>query len=106
MIIDHSQNSQDGNQFEYDYHSADKRGGAAIETSMQSYSRHIARHLGSGAKKLAKAHNNSQNVQVHTDESSEHDKDEMQTKEYGGTHRMQDPNFENIEQISDGENHQ
>ena len=36
-------------------------------------------------------------MQVHTDESSEHDKDEIQTKEYGGTNRMQDPNFENID---------
>ena len=57
MVIDHSQNSPDANQYEYEYHSADKGGGAAIETSMQSYSRHIARHLGSGAKKVNKAQN-------------------------------------------------
>lgn len=52
MKIDHSQTSPDNaNQYEYEYHSADKGpGAAAIETSMQSYSRGIARHLGSGSK--------------------------------------------------------
>jgi hypothetical protein len=62
MVIDHSQMSPEANQFEYEYHSADKGAGAAIETSMQSYSRGIARHLGSGAKKIANKGQNSQNI--------------------------------------------
>jgi hypothetical protein len=104
MKIDHSQKSSPENKdFEYDYHSAEKGGaGAAIETSMQSYSRHIARHLGSASKK-----NESKIIQNHLseDESSEHEKDDIQTNGYGGngTHRMQENNFDNIQQISDGE---
>jgi hypothetical protein len=34
MVIDNSQMSPEANQFEYEYHSADKGAGAAIETSM------------------------------------------------------------------------
>ena len=96
MIIDHSQISPEGNQYEYEYHSADKGNVAAIETSMQSYSRHIARHLGSGAKKTNKGQSGQQ-VHNQSDESSEHDKDEIQTKEYAGTNRHQDANFEHID---------
>ena len=101
MKIDHSQSSPENKDFEYDYHSAEKGGaGAAIETSMQSYSRHIARHLGSASKK-----NESKALQNHLseDESSEHEKDDIQTNGYGGTNRMQENNFDNIEQISDGD---
>jgi hypothetical protein len=78
MIIDDSQASPtDKNQqfAEYDYHSAEKGGQApAIETSMQSYSRGIGRHLGSAQKKKKDDRN------VDTDES--HDKDDIVTNGY------------------------
>jgi hypothetical protein len=57
MVIDHCQSSPDANHYEYEYHSAEKGGGAAIETSMQSYRMQISRHRGSAAKKLSKAQN-------------------------------------------------
>ena len=96
MVIDHHVNSPN-NQFEYEYHSAEKGAGAAIETSMQSYSRHIARHLGSGAIKKEKDTRHD----AHSDEES-YEKDDIQTNGNGGTNRHNDHlQFENIDQISE-----
>ena len=40
---------------------------------------------------------------LHTDESSVHDKDDVVTNGYNNTNRAHDPHFDNIEQISDSE---
>jgi hypothetical protein len=76
MVIERNSNmNSPNNQFEYEYHSAEKGGaGAAIETSMQSYSRHIARHLGSGAINKEKDTRND----AHSDDES-FEKDDIQT---------------------------
>ena len=102
MVIDHSQASPNTHQsavkadFEYDYHSADKEPNVAgLETSIQSYSRGIGRHLGSASKQRDKK--GDQNV--HTDESSQHDKDDIITNGWGqGTNRAQELNFDQTSQ--------
>lgn len=85
MIIDDSQASPDNKQdfAEYEYHSADKPGQTpAIDQSMQSYSRGIARHLGSAQKSKKKKDDHA----VDTEES--HDKDDIVTNGYPqGTNR-------------------
>lgn len=78
MIIDDSQASPGDKQdfAEYEYHSAEKNGQApAIETSIQSYSRGIARHLGSAQKSKKKRDD-------HVDTEESHDKDDIVTNGY------------------------
>ena len=91
MVIDNSQASPGDNKeqdFEYDYHSAGKGpGGApAIETSIQSYSQKISRHLGSASKQRIRHDDH------HSDDSSLGEKDDIVTNGYGGqgTNRFND----------------
>lgn len=102
MIIDNSQASPDNKEqdFEYDYHSAGKgpSGGPAIETSIQSYSQKISRHLGSASK------NRTRNDDHHSDESSLGEKDDVVTNGYGGqgTNRFHDHHTD----FNEGSHHQ
>jgi hypothetical protein len=93
MAIDDSQVSpgEKAQDFpEYEYHSADKAGKApVIETSIQSYSRGIARHLGSAQK-------NKRDDQIDSEES--HDKDDIVTNGWAqGTNRIPEQQFDHID---------
>ena len=97
-VDNNAPSSAEYNRFEYDYQSAGKGDNlgnivhAAIETSMQSYSQGIGRHLGSSVNPAGSTsmmihdEKKKDEVNVHSDEES-HDKDDIITNGYGNTNR-------------------